>query len=107
MPILGELYVRPLPPSSAMRWDIAGRRVEFKDSTTSGWADTWVYVDANDPPQRRFFALPCGQAHLVMEPASMCATFVSGTTYTLDGLTFNPPAYPTVAIEMSERLSCA
>jgi hypothetical protein len=106
MPILGELYVRPLPPDSSMRWDVTGRTVEFRDASTGGWTPTWVYVDANDPPLRRFFAMPCGVGHVVLEPASMCLTYVSGTTYTLDGLTFNPPSYPTMTIALSERLSC-
>lgn len=107
LPILGEIYVRPLPPDSQLRWDVVGRIVQFKDSSTGGWAPGWTYVEANDPPLQRFFSAGCGTAYVIMEPGSLCAHFVSGTTWTLDGLTFNPPAYPTVALSVGERLSCA
>jgi hypothetical protein len=106
LPILGELYVRPLPPYAQLRWDVIGRTVEFLDSSTGGWAPGWAYIDGNDPPIQRFFAAGCGKAYLIMEPASLCADFISGTTWTLDGLTFNPPAYPSVTVAVGERLSC-
>ena len=106
LPILGELYVRPLPPGSSFRWDVVGRRFEFRDETTGGWANGAAYVDPNDPPEKRFFAMPCGRGHVVMEPSSLCAKFVTGTTWTLDGITYNPPAFPTVSVGLGERLRC-
>lgn len=106
MQILGELYVRPMPPSSSLRWDVTGRQVEFSDPATGGFTSGWAYTDANDADRPRFFALPCGHHHLVLEPASMCAELVSGTTYTLDGITFAPPVFPTTQVLLSERISC-
>jgi hypothetical protein len=105
--VIGELYVRTLPPSSALRWDITGRTVEYRDASTGGWVSGWAYTNANDPPARRFFALPCGTSQLVMEPASMCAEEVDADTFTLDGITYDPPRFPTVSIRMSERIGCA
>jgi hypothetical protein len=104
--ILGEIYVRPLPPSSALRWDVTGRQVEFRDPSTGGFTSGWAYIDANDPPRQKFFALPCGHHHLILEPASLCADFVSGTTWTLDGITYVTPTFPTTQILLSERMSC-
>jgi hypothetical protein len=106
LPILGEIYVRALPPYAQLRWDVVGRTVEVIDSTTGGWAPGWAYIDGNDPPIGRFFAAGCGKAYVIMEPATLCADFISGTTWTLDGLTFNPPAYPSVSLAVGERLSC-
>jgi hypothetical protein len=106
LPILGEVYIRPIPPSAAVRWDVVGRRIEYKDETTGGWASGGSMIDPNDPPEQRFFALPCGKGYIVMEPASYCATPNGGSSYTLDGITYNPPSYPTVSVSMGERMSC-
>lgn len=106
LPILGELYVRPLPPSTTLRWDVAGRTVDVRDPGTGGFTSGWAYTEANDPPRRRFFAVPCGTAHLVMEPGTVCITNPSGTTWTNGDLTFNPPTFPTVDIRLQERVSC-
>lgn len=104
--LLGEMYVRALPPYSSMRWDITGRTVEYSDHTTGGWVPGWAYTTANDPPTRKFFALSCGMSQLVMEPASMCAEEVDADTFTLDGTIYDPPRFPTVSIRMSERIGC-
>jgi hypothetical protein len=106
LPILGEIYVKPLPPGAALRWDVIGRNIEYRDHTTGGWAPGWSYTDPNDPPERRFYALPCGRGLVVMEPATLCAEFVSGTLWRLDGIDYNPPTYPTVTVRMGERISC-
>jgi hypothetical protein len=108
LPILGELYVRPLPPSTSLRWNVATREVEVRDAASGGFTAGWAYVEPNDPPRKRFFAVPCGKAHLVMEPSSACIENPTGTTWTLDEMTFNPPAFPTVVdIRLQERVSCA
>jgi len=106
LPVLGELYVRPLPAGASLRWDVVGRSVDYRDETTGGWTSGWAYIEPNDPPKQRFFAVPCGKGYVVMEPASLCATFVSGTTWTLDGISYNPPTYPTTSVSIGERLSC-
>ena len=107
LPMLGELYVRPLPPSTTLRWNVVTRDVEVRDSTTGGFTSGWAYIEPNDPPHKRFFAVPCGKAHLVMEPASVCIDNPTGDTYTLDNLTFDPPGFPDVVdIRLQERISC-
>lgn len=104
--VLGEVYVRALPPSASARWDVTGRVFEYRDVSTGGWVNGAAYLMPVDPPYRRFFALPCGVSQLVMEPASACAEEVDADTFTLDGVTFDPPRFPTVSMKLSERLSC-
>lgn len=109
LPILGELYVRALPPSSFLRWDVAGRQIDYHDPTTGGWVPGWPYIDGNDPPLRRYFVLPCdGDHHLVLEPATLCIERigVTGNTFEWQGITFTDPHYPDVSLTTVERVSC-
>ncbi len=105
--IVGELYVRAMPAYSSLRWDVPGRVIEYRDHTTGGWTSGFFLIDLNDPPERRFFALPCGMSQLVMEPSSFCAAEVDPTEFTLDGVTYDPPRFPTVSIRIGERIGCA
>jgi hypothetical protein len=107
LPILGELYTAPQPPYSTLVWDVAGRRVTYYDHSTGDDVGGWAFVGANDPPIPRFFALPCGTAHVVLEPASLCLTedgsdWLSGTA-----LLGTAPAYPTATLAVQERFGCA
>ena len=104
--ILGEVYVRAMPPWSTLVWDVTGRRIQYRDVTTGGLTSGQAFIEANDTPNRRYFALPCGVAHLVMEPSSMCATDEGGGVWSLGGITFDPPTFPDVHITLQERVNC-
>ena len=106
---LAEIYVKPLPTSSQLRWDIAGRCVQYRDPTTGVYVNGFGYLDANDPPIPRFAALPCGDFHLVLEPASLCIERigVSDNVFEHQGITFQDPMFPTVEITLQERISCS
>jgi hypothetical protein len=104
--ILGELYVRTMRPGAKLRWDVTGRTVEYMDHSTGGWVNGWAYIEANDPPNRKFFALPCGTHQLVMEPSSLCGEQNAADIFTLEGITYDPPVFPTVSIKLSERVNC-
>jgi hypothetical protein len=109
LPLLGELYTRPLPPWSTLVWDVAGRRVRYKDHSTGVLDSGWAYIDPNDPPNSRFFALPCGTAHVVIEPATTCLTVdTPNSRYTYGGYEFSFAGlhYPTLALEVQERIGC-
>jgi hypothetical protein len=98
LPRLGEIYVAPLPPWSELVWDVAARDVLYYDHTTGGYVSGWAFVDANDPPLQRFFAVPCGQGLVVLEPASACLTF-SGGRYSYAGIDLGiSPEYPTTTV---------
>jgi hypothetical protein len=105
--VLGQIYVRALPPWSTMIWDVAGREIRYSDHTTGGPVTSSAYIEANDPPNRRFFAQGCAQAHLVVEPATLCATDLGSNTFEAGGITFVNPTFPTVTITTQERVSCA
>ena len=104
--ILGEVYVRPLPPYSSLAWDVAGRDIRFMSAGTGGFRSTTSYIEVNDPPAKRFFAVPCSMAHLVVEPATMCVDDLGSDAYEADGVTFTPPRLPTVTLALQERVSC-
>lgn len=106
--VLCEIYVRPLPPSSSLRWDIAGRDIFYRDITTGDFISSYSHIDANDPPIPRFAAFGCSRYHLALEPATLCIERVGvvGNVFEWQGLTFNDPAYPTVDIVVQERISC-
>jgi hypothetical protein len=103
--LLGQVYVRPLPAWSEQTWDVLGRTMLFEDVTTGVPIETSAYIDANDPPYPRWFTTGCGLIHLVMEPASLCADW-DGTTYTWQGMEFDPPHFPDVSVRVGERTSC-
>ena len=104
--ILGEIYVRSLPPGATFVWDVAARDVQYRDSTTGGVEPGWAYIDPNDPPERRWFALPCGKIVIVVELATLCLAPLGGGAYS-DGVhTFNAPHYPDLALEIAPRWGC-
>ena len=105
LPRLGEVYVTALPPYATLVWDVIGRKVSYHDQTTGGFVPGWAFVSANDRPLRRFFVLPCSQAHVVMEPASLCLE------ETVDGWSdgtreYFDPHFPTATLSVGERLGC-
>ena len=104
--ILGEIYVRALPAYATLIWDVAGRDIRFSDHTTSGPTSSYVYIEPNDPPARRNFAVPCTQAHLVLEPATLCVEDLGGGVFEANGITFDPPRFPSVSLALMERISC-
>lgn len=104
--IIGQIYVRALPPWSTMTWDVAGREVRYRDASTGGDVATSTYLEPNDPPNRRYFAQGCAQAHLVVEPATLCATSLGSNQWETGGVTFSSPVFPTVTITTQERISC-
>ena len=71
-PLLGELYVGSLPAYSELRYDVAGRKVQFRDAGSGGWINGFAYIGPNDPGVPRFFALGCGDFTTVVEPADLC-----------------------------------
>lgn len=105
--ILGEIYVRALPPWSTMIWDVAGREVRYRDHNTGGEVATSTYLEPNDPPNRRYFAQSCATAHLVVEPATLCVDDLGSNNFETGGLTFASPTFPTVTVTTQERVSCA
>lgn len=107
LPILGEIYVRSLPPYSQFVWDVAGKTTWFADVTTGGDVDGWPYIDMNDPPVPRFFAANCGTIHVVLEPATLCAD-IDGSDVVIPAadLVFTDPHYPAVTVRMQERTGC-
>jgi hypothetical protein len=105
--ILGELYVRSLRSGSTLVWDVAARDVLYHDYTTGGFAPGWAYVDPNDPPERRWFALPCGQIIIVIEPATLCLDSLGGGLYTDGVLFFDAPHFPASTLEIVPRVGCA
>lgn len=107
LPRLGEIYLSPLPPWSELLWDVAARDVRYYDHTTGDYTSGWAFVDANDPPLRRDFVLPCGQGQLVIEPATACLSIVSSHYY-YNGIDLGTtPHYPAVTVTIQERLGCA
>lgn len=107
LPRLGEIYVAPLPPWSELVWDVAARDVLYYDHTTGGYVSGWAFVDANDPPLMRFFSIPCGTGHVILEPASACLSLVSAR-YKYFGIDLGTtPHFPTATVTVQERLGCA
>lgn len=104
-----ELYVRPLPPDSQLRWDITGRDILYRDVTTGDFISSYAFIDANDPPTPRFNTLACGRFHLALEPATLCLERIGGVGHVFEwqGLTFSEPAFPDVDVVLQERVSCA
>lgn len=107
LPVLGEIYIGPMSPWSELVWDVAGRDVRYADHTTGEFTTGWAFIDGNDPPYPRFFALPCGVGHIVIEPASACLEVDSGD-YIYFGVNLgSAPAFPTPSLEIVERIGCA
>lgn len=106
LPIAGEIYLRPLPPYSTLVWDVVGRQVRYRDVTTGIEVETAAYIDANDPPYRRQFALPCGTAHLILEPGDFCMSESIGVSFSWSTYTYLNPHFPNVTLELQERVGC-
>jgi len=107
LPRAGQLYIDPLPPWSELQWDVLGRTVRYMDNATGGYVPGWPYVRANDAPLRIDFALPCGDAHVVLEPASLCLSVDDDDHYYYGGLDLTAsPHYPTTSLVMAERFGC-
>lgn len=109
LPIIGQLYTRVLPPWSELVWDVAGRTITYSDHTTGGPVDGAPYIDANDPPFNRFFTLGCGLHHVIVEPGNWCLEDdVPNAQYVYQGQGFTKANlhYPTLSLEIVERLGC-
>lgn len=106
---LAEIYVKPLPTSAQLLWDVAGRCVQYRDPTSGVFVNGYGYLDANDPPIPRFSPLPCGDHHLVVEPASLCIERigVSDNVFEHQGIQFQDPTFPAVEITLTERIGCS
>jgi hypothetical protein len=106
LPVLGELYVRPLAPGATLVWDVAARDVTYHDSTTEGMEPGWGHIDPNDPPLRRWFALPCGQVIITVEVSTACLQVLPSGAYSDGAHLYETPHYPTVSVEIGERVGC-
>jgi hypothetical protein len=110
LPLLGQLYVNPLPPASELVWDVVARQVIYRDPATGGDRGGWAFIGANDvdPTIPRFFALPCGKIHVVLELASRCIYEDPGSGNWYSGLTLlgAPPHYPAASLQLQERVGC-
>ena len=103
--IVGEIYIRAMPPWSTLVWDVAGREVRYGDATSVTRPSAFL-IEPNDPPRRRYFALPCAVAHLVIEPATMCVEDLGSDVFASAEVEFDPPLFPTVSLSLQERVSC-
>ena len=109
MPLLGEFYTRVMPPWSQLQWDVVGRKIWYTDATTGGYVSGYPYVDANDVPIPRFFVLPCGTHHVVVEPGNVCLTEdIPGARYIYQGQAFDwvNLHFPDVSVEVVPRSGC-
>ena len=104
--ILGQLYVRALRSGATLVWDVSARDVLYRDFSTGGLVPGWAYVDPNDPPERRWFALPCGQIIVVIEPATFCLDNLGAGLFTDGTLIFQDPHFPTPTLEIVPRVGC-
>jgi hypothetical protein len=108
LPILGEIYLKPLPAYSRLVWDVPGRRILYRDVTTGDDVESYAYIDANDPPIPRWFSVACPAELLIsVAPADFCME-VDGAEliWPRGGYTFTDPHYPTVDVSVNERWSC-
>lgn len=108
LPVLGEIYIQPLPAYSRLTWDVVGRRILYSDITTGVDVETYAYVEANDPPIQRWFTASCHTPILVVvEPADFCMEEDGGElTWERGGLTFTDPHYPDLDIHINQRHHC-
>ncbi|MCD6056572.1 MAG: hypothetical protein K0R44_44 [Thermomicrobiales bacterium] len=110
LPILGEIYTQVIPPWTELVWDVAARKVLYSDNSTVGLEGGFRLMDAVDPPFQRFFALPCGTSHIVIEPATTCLTRdAPNLRYTYGGYIFDDSTlhFPTMSLRLQERSGCA
>lgn len=96
-PLLGELYVSALPLWTEFRYDMTGRRVQYRNAGTGGFANGFGYLEPNDVGVPRFPALACGDYTVVVEPASFCYE------YGVDP----EPIIPSMELLIQERMGCA
>jgi hypothetical protein len=106
LPIIGELYIVPLPPYSTLVWDVVGRDVRYYDYTTGAEVGGFAFIGANDLPIPRYFSLPCGTTHVVLEPANLCLQQVDGDWMSGDANLGTSPAFPTASLAVQERRGC-
>lgn len=108
--ILGEIYTRVIPPWTEIVWDVTARTILYANATAADFAGGMRYMDAVDPPHDRFFVLPCGTAHIVVEPASSCLEVdAANSRYTYAGYQFDwaDLHFPSFTLQLQERLGCA
>lgn len=74
LPLLAELYLTNLPASSAIRYDMAARKVEYRDAASGDWVNGFAFVEANEPGTPRFAGLGCGSFTTVIEPSNFCVS---------------------------------
>lgn len=72
LPLLGELYITGLPAYTEIRYDVAGRRVLYRNPGTGEFLDGFGFIQPNDPGVPRFFSLGCGDFTTIVEPADYC-----------------------------------
>lgn len=107
---LGEIYVRPMPPYSYLKWDVAAREIMYRDPTTGIWIEGPFLIEVNDAPLPRYFVLPCGgDHHLVLEPGTLAIERIGGTgnVFEWNSIIFSDPHFPDVEITVQERVSCS
>ena len=101
------LWTFALPPWSEFIWDVAERTLKYFDHSTGGYTGGYAFSDANDPPLPRYFPVPCGTGHIILEPATACLSFVSAQYY-YNGLPLGSvPHFPHSEVEIQERMGCA
>lgn len=96
-PLLGELYVNPLPPWTELRYDVAERKVFYRNAGTGGWVNGFAYLQPNEPGVPRWFGLGCGDFTTIIEPADFC--FETPPSDDLE--------YPDVTLQLRPRMNCA
>lgn len=96
-PLLGELYVAELPAYSELRYDVAGRRIEFRNPATGGWINGFAFIGPNDVGVPRFFAVGCGDYTTIVEPADFCLNSAPADTF----------QFADVTLSTQPRMGCA
>jgi hypothetical protein len=71
-PLVGELYLTDLPPYTEIRYDVAGRTVQYRSAGTGGFIDGFGFVQPNEPGVPRFFSMGCDDYTTIVEPADFC-----------------------------------
>lgn len=107
LPLVAELYVRPLPESSELIWDGPGSQVLFRDASTGGPIGGFQFIDTNQVGVPRFAGLGCDTYHVVMEPALFCLTDLGGGAFSDGFNSFFPPRFPGITVDLQERMGCA
>lgn len=108
LPMLGELHTHRLPPSSALVYDVAARRILYQDGGLADPIDGWAFIRNNEVGIPRFFALPCTTIYAIVELDSRCyvPTGTPGSSPWTDFITIFTPGPARIGLSMVERFGC-